>query len=316
MSDVFEGRGDRLKNARYSFVPGLAADDLRLQGLHFRILLHIGRFNANRGWCRLSQKDLAAAWGVTRQYVNKCVGELVEWEFLEKLGQDETGESFCQYRVRIDAGVSATGDTPPKKKRKGECRVKPTRVSPHRTPNNESVEQEDKSSAEPSAEGGGDGNATQDEVLSDRRNPFEGSSQIIPFEHVVDPLGQAASETPAGKRLPFSAETLRKVKGLFPPGGLEPLLERYAQKTAGKKIRDPNGYLYRMAVDAVSKRDGVSADLVERMASEDTAERAAALAEAVEAPPAERTWRAAAYRRSQLPEPNRAALAASIRRTA
>ncbi|HXF55654.1 MAG TPA: helix-turn-helix domain-containing protein [Hyphomicrobiaceae bacterium] len=111
---VIDGRGDRLADARYCILPGRSADDKRLSGLHYRLLSHIGRSNQNKGWCRLSQTEMAERWGVRRQSISRAGKELVEWGYIEKLSQVESGESFCLYRVIIDhPGVQPTGDTPP-----------------------------------------------------------------------------------------------------------------------------------------------------------------------------------------------------------
>jgi hypothetical protein len=144
---IWDGRGDRLSNARYSFMPGRAADDLSLTGLHLRLLAHIGRWNSDKGFCRLSQKELAERWGVRRQSVNKSIGELVESRYIERLPQQRTGESYCVSRVIINQdGVSPAADTPPK----GNGGVTPTGdrgvterdtgVSPPRTPNSDQVD--------------------------------------------------------------------------------------------------------------------------------------------------------------------------------
>ena len=99
---VWEGRGEGVANARKAETAGRAADDLRLTGLHLRILLHVGRQNANRGWLRLSQQELGKAWRVSRSRLSTAVNDLAEMLYLDKLGQSATGESFCHYRIRLD----------------------------------------------------------------------------------------------------------------------------------------------------------------------------------------------------------------------
>src|SRR6476620_3089001 len=110
---LWDGVRDDGRNMRFSVVPGRAADDLRLTCVHFRILGFLGRFNQQKGWCRLSQTKLAEAFGVRRQAVNKAMSELVEWGYIEKQSQENSGDSFCFYRTVIDrpdegGGVSAT----------------------------------------------------------------------------------------------------------------------------------------------------------------------------------------------------------------
>jgi DNA-binding transcriptional MocR family regulator len=143
---VWDGRGHGGDEARYSILPGRAAGDLRLSQIHFRILAHLGRFNHKKGWCRLSQSDLAQQFDVRRQAVNKAVKELVEWGYLEKRGQITTRESFCFYRTVIDQpegllGVSDKPDTssPQEVSAGSDTGVRPERsvVSPLRTQNND-----------------------------------------------------------------------------------------------------------------------------------------------------------------------------------
>lgn len=132
---VWDGRGERGEDARYSVIPGAAASDLRLSGLHFRILAHLGRFNQKKGWCRLSQAGLADMFEVRRQSVNKCVGELVGWGYIDRQSQEETGESFCLYRTILDqGGVSGETDTPPEKRTRGVSGIADTSVASGRTP--------------------------------------------------------------------------------------------------------------------------------------------------------------------------------------
>lgn len=138
---VWDGRGERGEDARFSIMAGRTATDLRLTLVHFRVLSHLGRFNHKKGWCRLSQAGLAEMFGVGRQAINAAVRELVDWHYIEKQSQAESGESFCLYRIVIDrdeeGGVSCTGDTPPgggvsstgDTPQGGECRVQATPVS-------------------------------------------------------------------------------------------------------------------------------------------------------------------------------------------
>lgn len=121
------------EDARYSTVPPRASRDGRLSWTHGRLLIELGRVNTKQGWCELSQKALAEVLGIARQTINIAVGELVEWGYIQKKSQQETGTAFCQYRVAIDppnqvADVSPPDDTPP---------VSPpddTRVTPQMTP--------------------------------------------------------------------------------------------------------------------------------------------------------------------------------------
>jgi hypothetical protein len=102
---VWEGRGDKLTDARATMFAAAAADDLRLSATHLRILTYLGRQNERRGWLRVSQKDLAATWGVSRQRVNTAVGELIRFGYVAMQSQAESGESFCLYKVLLDTDI-------------------------------------------------------------------------------------------------------------------------------------------------------------------------------------------------------------------
>lgn len=99
---VWDGRGDALDDARLTTVDGRMADDMRLKLPHFRVMAHVGRQNGRRGWLRVSQSELAERWGCHRNTVNRAFGELVAWSYLAQRTQHEAGESFCQYKVRLD----------------------------------------------------------------------------------------------------------------------------------------------------------------------------------------------------------------------
>ena len=97
--------------ARYSFVPPRAALDARLTLIHFRFLVMLGRINTAQGWCSLSQTEFAKAQGYARPSVSRAVGELVEWRYVEKHGQDESGSSRCHYRMLMDEPEPTEIDT-------------------------------------------------------------------------------------------------------------------------------------------------------------------------------------------------------------
>lgn len=89
-------------DARYAVLPPRSALDQRLTLIHFRFLTLLGRVNTRRGWCELSQSGFAKQLGYARLSVVAAVKELVEWGYLEKLGQGATGSARCHYRVLID----------------------------------------------------------------------------------------------------------------------------------------------------------------------------------------------------------------------
>lgn len=99
---VWDGRGTALDDARMTHAAGRLADDLRCRETHLRIMAHVGRQNAARGWLRVSQSELAERWSVHRMTVNKAINQLVEWGYLAKRDQQEAGESFCLYKIVLD----------------------------------------------------------------------------------------------------------------------------------------------------------------------------------------------------------------------
>jgi DNA-binding MarR family transcriptional regulator len=106
-------------DARYSFLPARAADDLRLTLVHLRVLVYLGRVNNNNGWTELSQKATADRWGCARVTINGAIKSLVEWGYVEKKSQAETNTALCLYRLLIDKPESSAPAAPKKKRGKG-----------------------------------------------------------------------------------------------------------------------------------------------------------------------------------------------------
>lgn len=138
---IWDGRGEQLADARYTTVDGRMADDLRFTCIHFRVMAHVGRQNANRGWLRVSQTELAKRWGLGRTTVSRAFNALVEWGYLYQRSQEEAGESFCLYKVRLDGdeplpasarqprgGVCAVQHTPGQDVAERECALQSTPV--------------------------------------------------------------------------------------------------------------------------------------------------------------------------------------------
>lgn len=145
---IWDGRGEALDDARLTTADGRMADDLRLKGLHFRIMAHVGRQNHRRGWLRVSQTELAERWQCYRTSLSRAFTDLVKWGYLLQQTQEEAGESFCLYKVALDGeadegpapakpaktplrGVQPTGYTPPAE---GVCATEHTRVLGESTP--------------------------------------------------------------------------------------------------------------------------------------------------------------------------------------
>jgi len=110
---VWDGRGDALADARLTTVDGRMADDLRLKLPHFRVMAHVGRQNGRRGWLRISQTELAKRWGMGRTTVSRACNDLVVWGYMMQQTQHEAGESFCQYKIRLDGEDSTSVEAKP-----------------------------------------------------------------------------------------------------------------------------------------------------------------------------------------------------------
>jgi hypothetical protein len=247
---VWDGRGNRGDDARYSILPGRVATDSDLSAVHFRILTHLGRFNHKKGWCRLDQAELGTMFGVRRQAICTAIGQLVENDYIEKRSQAETGESFCLYRMKIDGsedqGVSGATDTPSK----GECPTGvDTRVRRRQTP------------------------------VSALRTPYSDQSIDHVDKTTEEELPDVKSGTDGGERLPFTPAVLRHVELL----GVEraPLIRRYQARTVNRRIKDPSAYLLGMARDEAAKKLGVPAELLKEVASSDRQARVDATIAAV-----------------------------------
>lgn len=119
---IWDGRGEALDDARLTTADGRMADDLRLKGLHFRVMAHVGRQNHRRGWLRVSQSELSERWQCYRTSLSRAFTDLVKWGYLLQRTQEEAGESFCLYKVALDTDVAdapspASGTDSGKKKR-------------------------------------------------------------------------------------------------------------------------------------------------------------------------------------------------------
>lgn len=245
---VWDGRGNRGDKARLSVVPAKAATDPRLGKLHLKILLFIGRFDARKGWCRVSQTSLARKWAVTRQSVNKAFGELAEWGYFAKQNQQRTGESFCLYRLlfnseeNVRTSNSAIGEGVSGKPDTGVERTD-TRVS-----------------------------SNKDTLIS----------RIGDIESEVDTSSDPSSGKPNEKEgLPFTPTMIKQIELM----GLDPrkLIKRYQYEELKKArrglrpIEDPNAYILQMACDQVAKDLGMSCDEARKLLAADVQSRTAAL---------------------------------------
>jgi hypothetical protein len=285
---VWDGRGERGEDARLSIMAGRTATDQRLKLVHFRILAHLGRFNHKKGWCKLNQAELAKMFGINRRTVNGAVSQLVDWQYLEKQSQKEAGESFCLYRVVIDrpdedGAASGSGDAGPSE---GEI---PTSHSPDTTqkagvsgtdltPPEAGVRSPDLTSEIPAAT----------RVRSQTSHPPQGAYRERARIDHVDTIDKKKSagfvenqgiDGGYGERLPFTADALREIAS----HGVDvlELIEQFAAKTKGKRIKDPNAYLLKMGRQAAAKLHGVTAETIKAIATRDRGVRATELAAAV-----------------------------------
>ena len=79
-------------------------------------------------------------------------------------------------------------------------------------------------------------------------------------------------------RVPFTPRTIGRIRMMH----VDPqaLVEKYFEKTRGRNIKNPNVYLMRMAQETVAERDGISVEIVARLARADCRQRAELLASA------------------------------------
>ena len=90
-----------MSTPRYSIIPGDFATDMRADVGHFRVLNLIGRHTDAAGWCRLKQLVIGDAVGLSRETVNRKIGDLVAWGYVEKHAEDATGRAIW-YRTIMD----------------------------------------------------------------------------------------------------------------------------------------------------------------------------------------------------------------------
>jgi hypothetical protein len=312
---VWDGRGKRGEHARLSIIAGCAASDLRLSGLHFRILAHLGRFNDKLGWCRMSQTDLASIFQVRRQSVNKATNELVEWGYIQKRDQHESRESFCLYRATLDrpeprpstkeGGVSGKADTPRTRgvsaKADTRVRLEQTGVSPRKDTLLGHVEHIDTQKAHTIFTPG----------AGDRLIPFDATdpATVIANGRIAALQSMLGEAFDGIDRLPFTIQLMRKIQRM----NVDPksLIERYLQKTNKRRPRDPCAYLMRLAQEAMAKRDGIPIAVVAQLANANRGQRARIMAAAV----TETTLDELCEKGSKARTPNAAALIAGLGKT-
>lgn len=90
-----------MSGPRYSITPGDFATDMRADVNHFRVLNLLGTHTDNAGWCRLKQLHMATSLGLSRCTVNRKLGDLAAWGYIERHAEDATGRAIW-YRVLMD----------------------------------------------------------------------------------------------------------------------------------------------------------------------------------------------------------------------
>lgn len=93
----------------------------------------------------------------------------------------------------------------------------------------------------------------------------------------------SGTDRAAGNRLPFTAAVLAEIGALSLDAAA--IIDRYRQRTAGRRIADPSAYLLQMARDEAAKRLGVPVEALAGLNSGNHTERAMAQAAGVGAAP-------------------------------
>lgn len=91
-------------NPRYSVAPAAAYSDTRLTPVAKALIGLLGANNEKNGWIHPKQSELAAALGVSREYVSRTLRTLVQYGYIEtrSFTQARRGRVALEYRVRTD----------------------------------------------------------------------------------------------------------------------------------------------------------------------------------------------------------------------
>jgi DNA-binding Lrp family transcriptional regulator len=129
--------GDR--SGHLSIVPEVAIDDIRMGHAALRMLVALGTYADQQGWCYPKQKTLSDRLGISRQSVSAALRELAEMGYIEIHAQysQATGSRIeSRYRIVMNVRVepeflrSATPDIAPHVKPELTTHVKPTFTYP------------------------------------------------------------------------------------------------------------------------------------------------------------------------------------------
>jgi DNA-binding Lrp family transcriptional regulator len=89
---------------RYSIIPAAAVKDARVSLGAKAVLGVLGTHTDKNGWCHPKQGEIAAALGVSREYVVRCIRTLVERGYVEtrSFNASRRGRVALEYRVKMD----------------------------------------------------------------------------------------------------------------------------------------------------------------------------------------------------------------------
>lgn len=93
-----------MSGPRYTIFAAAAVTDPRMTMTTLKVLAAIGRHSNNNGWLYVNQGRIAEEIGLSRGAVNKAIGKLNEWGYLEKRhrARPDGGNTTCDYRVVLD----------------------------------------------------------------------------------------------------------------------------------------------------------------------------------------------------------------------
>ena len=103
-----------MSGPRYSIIPARFFEDARLRCAHFRVMGYLGKHSHGSGWMKLSQTKAAAdeSVGLARGTINRAMGDLVEWGYVDKKTKTQTKRSICFYRILMDSTEEPGDDIP------------------------------------------------------------------------------------------------------------------------------------------------------------------------------------------------------------
>lgn len=89
-----------MSGPRYTILPNELLADQRLERSHISVVNVLGNHANRSGWCKLKQKTIADAAGVTRETVNRALADLEAWGWIEKAVRPGYAS---QYRLCMDS---------------------------------------------------------------------------------------------------------------------------------------------------------------------------------------------------------------------